>query len=143
MNKGLISLKSFTLAEVLITLGIIGVVAAITLPTIVSNYQKTQYVTGLKKAYTEFNQVLKQMAADKGCVDDLKCTGLFDTGTTHQTLGDEFVKYVKVVKNCGTARGQGCWSATTNRYHNGTGTNWAFDNDTRYKFVTADGVSVL
>ena len=42
--------KSMTLAEVLITLGIIGVVAAITLPTLINNYQNTQYVTSLKKA---------------------------------------------------------------------------------------------
>ena len=45
MNKG------FTLAEVLITLGIIGIVAAMTLPTLVNNYKKQIYVVGLKKAY--------------------------------------------------------------------------------------------
>lgn len=32
--------KAFTLAEVLITLGIIGVVAALTIPTLVNNYRK-------------------------------------------------------------------------------------------------------
>lgn len=35
--------KAFTLAEVLITLGIIGVVAAITLPTLIANYQKKSF----------------------------------------------------------------------------------------------------
>ena len=39
--------KSFTLAEVLITLGIIGVVAAMTIPTLISNYQKKEYVARL------------------------------------------------------------------------------------------------
>jgi len=43
--------KGFTLAEVLITLGIIGVVASLTIPTLMANYQKVQYVTGLKRAY--------------------------------------------------------------------------------------------
>ena len=38
----------FTLAEVLITLGIIGVVAAMTIPTLIANTVKTQYVTALK-----------------------------------------------------------------------------------------------
>jgi prepilin-type N-terminal cleavage/methylation domain-containing protein len=42
--------KAFTLAEVLITLAIIGVVAALTIPTVVRNYQKTQTVTQLKKS---------------------------------------------------------------------------------------------
>jgi prepilin-type N-terminal cleavage/methylation domain-containing protein len=44
--------KGFTLAEVLITLGIVGVVATITLPSVIKNYQKRQTVTQLKKAYT-------------------------------------------------------------------------------------------
>ena len=35
--------RAFTLAEVLITLGIIGVVAAMTIPTLISNYQKKQF----------------------------------------------------------------------------------------------------
>ncbi len=41
--------KAFTLAEVLITLGIIGVVAAMTLPSLVGNYKKKVTVTRLKK----------------------------------------------------------------------------------------------
>ena len=42
---------AFTLAEVLITLGIIGVVAALTLPTLIQNYQKKVILTQLKKNY--------------------------------------------------------------------------------------------
>ena len=51
---------AFTLAEVLIALGIIGVVAALTLPTLVANYQKKVTVTKLEKAYTILNQAFKQ-----------------------------------------------------------------------------------
>ena len=135
--------QAMTLAEVLITLGIIGVVAAITLPTLINNYQNTQYVTSLKKGYTEFNEVLKEMSADAGCVNDLQCSGLFDTGTTYTTLGDEFVKHIKIVKNCKTNAGQGCWSANTNYYYDGTSTtNYTFDTDGYYTFITADGMSV-
>jgi len=136
---------AFTLSEVLITLGIIGVVAAMTIPTLISNYQKTQYVTGLKKAYTEFNQILLQMAADNGCVNDLKCTGLFAEGTTHQTLGDEIVKHFKVVKNCGINSGLGCWSSLVNINYDGTSTT-DINYDARtdyYKFITADGMSIV
>ena len=42
------SKKAFTLAEVLITLGIIGVVVAMTMPTLINNYQKKLAVTRLK-----------------------------------------------------------------------------------------------
>ena len=52
--------SAFTLAEVLITLGIICVVAALTLPTLVANYQKKVTVTKLEKAYTILNQAFKQ-----------------------------------------------------------------------------------
>lgn len=40
--------KGFTLAEVLITLGIIGVVAALTMPALVANYKKQEAVSKLK-----------------------------------------------------------------------------------------------
>ena len=42
---------AFTLAEVLITLGIIGVVAAMTMPSLIANYKKKQAVTQLKATY--------------------------------------------------------------------------------------------
>lgn len=51
MNK-----KAFTLAEVLITLGIIGVVAALTLPTLIEEHQKKVTVTRLKA----FNSIMSQ-----------------------------------------------------------------------------------
>ena len=42
--------SAFTLAEVLITLGIIGVVAALTIPSIVADYRNKQTATQLKYA---------------------------------------------------------------------------------------------
>ena len=48
--------KGFTLAEVLVTLGIIGVVSAMTVPTLMQNYQRQSYVTQLHKVYNEFSQ---------------------------------------------------------------------------------------
>ncbi len=54
----------FTLAEVLITLGIIGVVAVLTVPNLVSNYQKKVYVAQLQKAYAQLQQVFDMAMAD-------------------------------------------------------------------------------
>lgn len=67
---------AFTLAEVLITLGIIGVVAALTLPSLVANYKKSQYVNGLKAGYSILNNGFRQMMAEEG-VDDIEDTELF------------------------------------------------------------------
>lgn len=61
--------KGFTLAEVLITLGIIGVVAALTLPTLISNYKKQTYVTGLQKAYSVLNNMTKDAMASDDVTD--------------------------------------------------------------------------
>ncbi|MBR6098851.1 type II secretion system protein [bacterium] len=67
---------AFTLAEVLITLGIIGVVAALTLPTLISNYQKKVYVTQLKKSYAVMSNGFKLMMGHDG-VTELKDTYAF------------------------------------------------------------------
>lgn len=93
----------FTLAEVLITLGIIGVVAAMTIPTLMASSKKTAYVTGLKKAFSQTNQALLALTGAQDTPGDLKATGLFpDTGEV-TNFGDEFVKQFKVVKNYGTS----------------------------------------
>ena len=57
---------AFTLAEVLITLGIIGVVASLTLPNVIMNYQKKQTVVELKKVYAELQNVIKLSEIDNG-----------------------------------------------------------------------------
>ena len=57
---------AFTLAEVLITLGIIGVVAAMTMPSLINNYQKKQTVTQLKKVYSELAQAAEMAKLEYG-----------------------------------------------------------------------------
>lgn len=136
------TISGFTLAEILIVLGIIGLVAEYTIPTVIDSFQKTVYVSALKIAYSEANNVLKQMAADNGCVGDLKCAGLFSAGSTHISLGNEFTKYFKVIKNCGIATGQGCWPANTNiNYDGSSATNDHLDTEGYYTFITANGMS--
>ena len=71
---------AFTLAEVLITLGIIGVVAALTLPTLIANYQKQVYVNKLKKMVSTIENGLRQASADEGVA--INQTELFTELTT-------------------------------------------------------------
>ena len=61
--------KGFTLAEVLITLGIIGVVAAMTLPTLVQNYKEQETVTRVKKFYSVFSQAYAMAVLENGTID--------------------------------------------------------------------------
>ena len=55
---------AFTLAEFLITLGIIGVVAALTLPSVIERHQKLETVTKLKKAYSTLSQAIERAKVD-------------------------------------------------------------------------------
>ncbi len=81
---------AFTLAEVLITLGIIGVVAAVTLPALITNYQKQVTINKIKKFYTNMTQVL-QMAVTEN--------GEFSTWNYSSSL-DLYNKYIKpYIKN--------------------------------------------
>jgi prepilin-type N-terminal cleavage/methylation domain-containing protein len=65
-GEGVHAMRGFTLAEVLITLGIIGVVATLTIPGLIGNYQKKQTVTSLKKAYSVLNQAFEMAEIEHG-----------------------------------------------------------------------------
>lgn len=56
----------FTLAEVLITLGIIGVVAAMTIPTLINKTNDIEFKSKLKKEYSTISQVQELLALDNG-----------------------------------------------------------------------------
>lgn len=58
--------KAFTLAEVLITLGVIGIVAALTLPNMIANHRKKVVAVQLEKSYAELNQVISMAIAEHG-----------------------------------------------------------------------------
>lgn len=58
--------KAFTLAEVLITLGIIGVVASMTMPSLMSKYRERVFVERLKQTYSIFSQAYLMAVTDNG-----------------------------------------------------------------------------
>ena len=58
--------QGFTLAEVLITLGIIGVVAALTMPMLIGNYQKKVTAEKLKKLYLNYENALQLTETEEG-----------------------------------------------------------------------------
>src|SRR5574344_2179346 len=69
---------AFTLAEVLIVLAIIGVVAAMTIPTLMNKVQKHEYVVALKKFYSTQQDGWSRLLADEG-VDQLEDTSFWQS----------------------------------------------------------------
>ena len=84
--------KGFTLAEVLITLGVIGVVAALTMPALISNYRKNVVVERLKKFYTVMNQAVLQATEEYG---DWK---QWDVSEENSLVDNYLKKYLKILK---------------------------------------------
>ena len=91
--------SAFTLAEVLITLGIIGVVAAMTLPTVIQNYQKQETVTRLKSTYSVLNQVYKISIAENGEPENWVPVGEI---SVEEYFNKYFKPYIKILKMCET-----------------------------------------
>lgn len=82
--------NAFTLAEVLITLGIIGIVAAILLPQVITNYEKRDTETRLQKAYATISNAFKMAEAEYGPIEYW-----YTTGQTAETVFNHFKPYMK------------------------------------------------
>ena len=87
--------KGFTLAETLITLGIIGVVATLTLPNLMADYKNKTYVAQLQRSYNMLQNALQNYFVDKDV------NNIADSGLSKPEELERFMKnYFKVVKFC-------------------------------------------
>ena len=84
---------AFTMAEVLITLGIIGIIAAITLPSLIGKYQKNVAINRLKKVYTMLSQAVQFSVNDN---EDIKYWD-FDNLNAKQFMDRYLVPYFQNV----------------------------------------------
>ena len=125
---------AFTLAEVLVTLGIIGVVSALTVPTLMKNHQKKVFVTQLRKVCSQLSQAAEQAMTDNNAVSltETKYAG-DDAANAMRFIQD----YFKTVKHC-TVLGDGCIPES---YKTLNGTLVPFDNDYDC-YVIADGAAI-
>ncbi len=132
---------AFTLAETLIVMGIIGVVAALTLPNLNSSTGDKEKVVKVKKIYQNLNDALGRAEAVYGPVSEWFVN---DTKTTAYTkrFAERITEFMKLSKNCGTVSNQGCFTSGAAKQLSGINSN-SYDSDSRfYKIITADGISV-
>ena len=126
---------AFTLAEVLVTLGIIGVVSALTVPTLMRNHQKRVLTTQLHKVYNEFSQAFTSEIAARHAVDLVEAR-------VGSRGAETFLKnHFKVVKDCGSSA-NGCFAS---KYMNMDGQTFSYVNNSYYSLkcaVLGSGASV-
>ena len=114
--------KGFTLAEVLITLVIIGVIAAMTIPTLMNSTNNQEFRVGLKKAISALNQAMSLNYALEGTQ-----IGAENLSSSQNIVDNLFKKRMSVITTAtsGTAFGVGSTGITA--------------TDNQNVFYTADG----
>ncbi len=79
----------FTLAEVLITVGIIGVVAALTIPVLIQNYQQKAQIIQIRKVVSDFENAADMLITEEG-KSNLGTTSLFGTNGVDKFMTEKF-----------------------------------------------------
>ncbi len=132
--------NAFTLAEVLITLGIIGIVAAMTLPTLIQKYQDKSDYTHLKKIYSQLLQATLSLEQEYGPVEGWEWTD--DQQTNSTLLMERYKEQFKSIKTCEEDL-KSCFPNVM--YKSSTGENystWA-NATTRASFLLPDGAIMM
>ena len=108
--------KAFTLAEVLLTLMVIGVIALVTLPTLFANYDEQERISRAKKGYATLANAMTMVKAWGGdYIFDVKN----DSDENMREWYEEFLEpNLQIMKTCYNKAG--CWNEDNNRNMNGT-----------------------
>ncbi len=123
--------SAFSLAEVLITLVIIGIIAAITVSSVIQSTERQEYVTKLKKAYSVLNQSVYRISIENG----------YPVGDFSFMEDDDFfylfAEVINTLKIC-TKANDGCF--TSSYIKTLKGTNWR-TYDRVNSLITLDGIA--
>ena len=129
--------KGFTLAEVLIALVIVGVVAALVISPLINTYVESSTVAKVKKDLSIIGQAIKLAETENGPVSGWDFEDTYSAASAVQ-----FWRYLKphisVIKDCGS--GQNCYQSEGVHLLNGDLWSVNFNTDSRYyKIVLSDG----
>ena len=110
--------SAFTLAEVLITLAIIGVIAAISVPSLIQKTNQAELITAWKKTFATLSQATSQYAFEAGTIP--KYTNAYQ-------YSNAYANYLKIIKSCEYPNIAGnCWHKKS-EYFNFDGTPNSYD----------------
>ncbi|MGN1153154.1 MAG: Tfp pilus assembly protein FimT/FimU [Candidatus Gastranaerophilaceae bacterium] len=131
---------AFTLAETLITIGMIGLIAVLTLPTLMNSTSDKERVARVKKVYSTLTEAHNRAVATYGPV-----ATWFNNDTTAvqyaQRYGSRISEFLNVEKDCGMEVNKGCLPAGWKRFNDISLCNYDIAPDA-YKIVLSDGAAV-
>jgi prepilin-type N-terminal cleavage/methylation domain-containing protein len=136
--------SAFSLAELLLVLVIVSIIASETLPQIIMDTQDMQFSVAVKKNYGTFIRILDNYRIENA--SDI--SSLFPAGESSSYALDLLAPYLNISKRCDT--GTGCWAKETKSYkpnNDGYG-NYSYgydhydDSTTNAKALLADGTSI-
>ena len=132
--------SAFTLAETLITLGIIGIVAAITIPNLIHTYQEKQTVAKLKETYSILQQTIRTAEENEG---ELAGLGIDMGEDGAKTIANHLLPYLKVAIDCGVEDKENkCVVSDKYKQLNGYERTGYSSNKRYYKFILLNGTAV-
>ncbi|MDD3150321.1 MAG: prepilin-type N-terminal cleavage/methylation domain-containing protein, partial [Candidatus Gastranaerophilales bacterium] len=100
--------QGFTLSEVLVVIAIIGIIASITLPTVLSGTNQAENIVKWKKVYANLTQVTLLIIQENG---DFK--GILATGQNEE-LKNLYMEHFNYIKSCPNVIADDCWPGTVN-----------------------------
>lgn len=135
--------SAFTLAEILITLGVIGIVAAITIPTLIQKYQVKRAVTILREDQSIIAQMLKMAIEENG--EPEGWLGLESHNEeAAKILAEKMNPHLQLALDCGVEDKNGnCFYRGNIKLLNGSDNGNYTENRTMYKVKLSNGTSIL
>ena len=141
----------FTLAEVLITLGIIGIVSALTIPNLINKFEEKRTVTLLKETYSMLSQAMIYAVNENGPAEN------WDRGTQSMSTDDIFkatdnfanifTKYLRISRRCGNTKKErvNCWGGDTDIFTqlNGSKATLYFETASSIPYILANGAKFM
>ena len=138
---------AFTLAETLIVIGIIGVVAALTLPNLNHATGDKEKVTKVKKIYSSLTDAVDRAQVIYGDFDTWFNDIEEDTAACNERFAKRVTEFMKVSKDCGNDLNKGCVSVSSGIVRV-TGEAYKpnaeeLQNNTAYTVALSDGISLI
>lgn len=132
--------RGFTLAEVLITLVIVGIIAAMTIPAVIAAYKKQEIESRLRKAYSTFANGIKLSEVANGPFSGWPTAA--DIGNVENYWKIYFAPFFSGAKLCSNSSACGYKSDLSgSKWQN---MNWSIiTSDTRMFFVLGDGTTIF